>query len=346
MWRVSFAVVVCIGCGDNNRAPLTSTHAPPPWQSGVRIRARLFVAEGFSTLAGWFDSELGSTCSVYEAQQDACIPFVYMFRYADAACTQPILEQSLSAAHVQGSDGKYYAVGDAFTGEEYYRDDSGCHDNGVHADGNHLLPIDKESLVELRSSFGASFDGIRYDATATTDGSLQVVTIDAPTDLEIEDSSARLRQMFVVAGEVRAAALAPAAERAGTLPQIYDAQLAHGCHPAQLETGPIRCFPDKDIEFTSAYDNDTCYAPPPDEIAFVSLGTTPGFYSQDANPDLDGVPYTNGLALYCSQPLTGTWWLRHDVGGGSFECVPLAVPALACDVLDPSSFVQLDYAVE
>lgn len=275
------------------------------WESGSRMRARTLVAaDGFTTLQGWRDTQLGIDCDRAPHGAGACAVPANALRYADAACMRPLLAVPRAAPYAwrveSGTVVTYALEGDPI--EPYTIDPiAGC--IATHLDPGDLgfaaTRIDGVLAVSTSVVVAADFDANHFtiERREWPDGAYELALngVAASDDVEIADAATRLRSVRVSRHGIDLEVA------------IYDSQYGQSCVPTVVADGTTRCVPPGG-DLPQLFRDNTCTTP------LDVLPTTAPFVVRDA------AGFVAAVALPTTTVDHGPGYIAHTCEGKF--CVP------------------------
>lgn len=258
----------------------------PEWTSGTRVRAQVYVAENFKTLAGWIDTQLGLACDFDGSAFATCPPEASSLGdpigFADAACSIPVYEAKTSSSVLRVG---LHLFSVESTTLDLYNLVGACQ---LQASQTHGMLVHGELLesdLDLPSLTARhSPEGVPYTTMESSDGFSAVIRLDTTTT-EMQRTTGRLAEVPLVDRDVR---------RFGS---IFDKQLDHTCIARDGS-----CLPFDDISLVSGLTDPTCL-----DTSQIVLATDAGFLGEDLyDAPMSVTAYVRGAGHTCTAvSLTG-----------------------------------------
>lgn len=258
----------------------------PAWESGPQMRARTLVADdGFRWFAGWYDRARDLDCGDGRAEIEVCgaerAPAV---RFADAACTEPLVEASTPGAIVwdvlDDSSIVTLEVGEPWDGIAYVHDRGACVVSAYRGAPHRARIL--EGYAAARREVVAETATFAIVRRAWTDGAYQLASVGGWwSAVDVAEGRTRLRANVVTIGDYSAPV------------SIHDTARAEDCAPHVVGERTY-CLPVQSgqADMADVYSDAEC-TQPVDAIRYTSPG-----------PILvgDRVLYSTGLRA------SGTFW--------------------------------------
>lgn len=324
-----FVLVGLVACGAETEKPSSgatpgTNEEPPlgPWVSGERVRARLAVAEdGFATLVGWRDTELGLDCWSTETEPCGALPASEQPFFLDQECTQAAVWIDIAAPsqgyaqRLEEGTLHLYRIADDPVTMPFLSESGNC----IASDGlERVYPVLEEVRFDVLAAWQRTDElGGGIDALATDDGALHIFSVGATEAPAADEASTRLRLITQETSRVRAAF------------GIFDSARAQECTVTETVDG-LRCVPPQSVYLTlTLYRDSLCEER-------VSASTEPGsrwILENHVGPNLQSIE---------AYEVLGAGQLYSDASG---SCAPVE-PHYIAEQIPLSDFERLDLTVE